>query len=359
MATEFQHRLADPERAEPSELTHSGARPRLGESHPQDAVAERVSRVTRNSVRPSAFGLPRISRSSIAPPVRDGSYAMPPSAPPAVESALANASMAQPVPARAQPTPASHPVPAVSPPRVSGTVRKATGRAIKTDIEELLPLSQAVKSLPRPPRLPIFDSMPPPPPRARRIPWISVTMLGTVLLASMVSLFHYRGLRDELSVEGAESGAGGRANGAPAGTPREVASTPSSLDPAQAVGRVERAFWGKPAQVREALLAEGNRALASSDERVAELLFARAHELDGDRSQSAHGLARVRLAQGDLEGAEGWLLTAIEGRPREPAYHALYADILERSGRTSEAQLERALARSLAHLSDRTRAQQK
>jgi len=99
--------------------------------------------------------------------------------------------------------------------------------------------------------------------------------------------------------------------------------------------------------VHQALLEEGERALAADDERLAETLFARARDFDGDDAQGAFGLARVRLAQGDLDGAEGWVLLAIRQRPRRAEYRALHAEILQRFGRGPEAQLERALARSM------------
>jgi tetratricopeptide (TPR) repeat protein len=213
----------------------------------------------------------------------------------------------------------------------------STAKSIKTDIEELLPISQ-VKSLPRPPRVPTFDSQPPPPPRARRFPWLSLGVFAMVLVASGITLWHYRGL----GPDGVD----------PRGAPHLVAQLSGD---SPAVARIERTFWGKPEQVRLALLEEADRALETNDERIAELLYARARELPGDRSLAAHGLARVRLAQGDLEGAEGWILSAIQEKPKNPGHHALYADVLMRQGRGSEAQLERALARSLAHFSQKTR----
>jgi thioredoxin-like negative regulator of GroEL len=118
-------------------------------------------------------------------------------------------------------------------------------------------------------------------------------------------------------------------------------STPTAAE------RVERAFWGQPKRVQQALLAEGERALLANDERLAETLFARARDFAGDEAQGAYGLARVRLAQGDLEGAQGWIGQAIKQWPRRAEYRALHAEILQRFGRGAEAQLERALARSL------------
>jgi hypothetical protein len=243
--------------------------------------------------------------------------------------------------------------------------------AVKTDIEELLPISQGVKSLPRPPRLPSFEATQQPAPAPRRFPWASLVVFAVVLAASLAPLFHYRveshqseparSLRAEASAvvrSGAQpilradaqpilrADARGGAS-APLLSAVKPASEPLTVSTPTAAERVERAFWGQPKRVQQALLAEGERALLANDERLAETLFARARDFAGDEAQGAYGLARVRLAQGDLEGAQGWIGQAIKQWPRRAEYRALHAEILQRFGRGAEAQLERALARSL------------
>jgi cytochrome c-type biogenesis protein CcmH/NrfG len=100
----------------------------------------------------------------------------------------------------------------------------------------------------------------------------------------------------------------------------------------------------KAAQEREqqlaSLVAAGNRALDTEAIPEAERLFGRVVELDQDNPRAAFGLARIRLLQGNLSGAEGWIQLALRKRPKRSAYHALYAEILTRLGRDDEAQDE-------------------
>ncbi len=278
-------------------------------------------------------------------------------------------------------------------------------RGFAADIEELLPLAQGVRSLPKPPRLPALDP-PAPSPLARRLPMASLGVFAVVIAASLTSLLSYRSAPHALLPRadarvGAPRLASGATDRAPSGAtggeraasrdlrgaleqastaaePQremrgvegisvpEAASAPAAKSPSEperpqsderdTIERNERRFSGQPERLREAILEEGPRALAAGKERLAEALFARAAELGGDRAPAAAGLAQVRLAQGDLEGAEGWLRTAIRARPRHAAYRLLYADLLERGGRGHEARVERARARSLAHLSREHRA---
>lgn len=89
------------------------------------------------------------------------------------------------------------------------------------------------------------------------------------------------------------------------------------------------------------LVAAGNRALDTGGVLDAERLFGRAIELDEYNSRAAFGLARIRLLQGNLAGAEGWIQLALRKRPKRRAYHALYAEILARMGRDADARDER------------------
>jgi Flp pilus assembly protein TadD len=97
----------------------------------------------------------------------------------------------------------------------------------------------------------------------------------------------------------------------------------------------------------ERLVGEAERALGRGEERLAETLLGRALKVDEKHPRAAFTLARMRFAQNNLEGAEGWVLVAIRGRPRVAEYHSLYADILARQGHSSHARRERAKARRL------------
>jgi tetratricopeptide (TPR) repeat protein len=91
-----------------------------------------------------------------------------------------------------------------------------------------------------------------------------------------------------------------------------------------------------------ALRMQGERALViRGNLREAEELFSRMLELEDGNARAAFGMARVRLAQGNLSGAEGWIQLAISKRPRRAPYHALYAEILIELGRGEEALEER------------------
>jgi tetratricopeptide (TPR) repeat protein len=113
--------------------------------------------------------------------------------------------------------------------------------------------------------------------------------------------------------------------------PRPADDAPAPVDPSQ-----ERA-----SQLL-ALRLQGERALViRQDLREAEELFSRMLELEDGNARAAFGMARVRLAQGNLSGAEGWIQLAISKRPRRAPYHALYAQILSQLGREDEALEER------------------
>lgn len=218
--------------------------------------------------------------------------------------------------------------------------------AIKTDIEQLLPISHGVRSLPRPPRMPNFDSAPQPVAATRRLPWASIAVFAVVMAGSVTTLVRYSDRTDSLPLAQAEP----TVLPSQEAVPRLVVAS-SAEHRRDAIRHIENAFAGDAARIGEALLDEAERALEADDERLAEALFARAYELEHDTGRATFGLARVRLAQGNLEGAEGWVQIAIRAYPRRAAYHALYASVLERWGRLHEAQLERSLARSLTNAS--------
>jgi hypothetical protein len=303
-----------------------------------------VGRVSRPSIRPSAFGLPRSSS-----PVPAGSPEKKrESVPPGISSGRAPAESI--------------------PPRVSQTLRKkrssARVPAVKTDIEELLPLSQGVKSLPRPPRVPTFETQQMPLASARRFPWASLAVFIVMLFASFAPLSRYRGERQDASALAAEqrnqrSSEDDDSSLSLADTRFDVSA--SALEPrqARAAMQIERALWGEPARVREALLQEAEHALQVGQLTLAASLFERGMDFDGDfdgdDARAEFGLARLRLALDDPDAAEVWALRAIHKRPRRLEYRALLAEILQRQGRGAEAQMERAVARALAHFARGTR----
>jgi hypothetical protein len=224
----------------------------------------------------------------------------------------------------------------------------------------LLPISQGVKSLPRPPRFPAIEAAPDGL-LTRRFPWSSLAVFAVMLAASATTIYRYSELHaprssSELPRESvALTASAPRAPASRTPAPSAIQTVGASADERDAVQRIAGGLWVEPTRMRETLLAEGERALEARDERLAELLFGRAFELDSRDARAEYGLARVRLAQGDLEGAEGWLLSAIAKQQREPSYRRLHADVLDARNRHAEAEIERALARSLANVSGATR----
>jgi hypothetical protein len=293
MATE-NRRLRDTR--EPSDPLQTGARTRLTDS---SAVVERgaleggtdgaraLARSSRPSIRPSAFGIPRQR----------------PSDPAAVTTVVE----------RPVVRPSSIPPTQSEPPRVSQTVRKKQQPerpAVKTDIEELLPLSQRVKSLPLPPKLPTFEAPQLPPPTTRRFPVMSLSIFAVVVGASLAPLARYRGERSA---------------SAPA---PQLAGIPevdwSSLAPLAHEPKVR----GQAA--RDRLLDEGERALDAGDVSAAESAFVQALAFGIEDPSAPFGLARVRLAQGDLQGARGWAETALRRRPEHARYRRFLDELRNR-----------------------------
>ncbi len=102
-----------------------------------------------------------------------------------------------------------------------------------------------------------------------------------------------------------------------------------------------------PAQASTYLVDHAVRARDSKQMTLAEMLLGRATELDDRNPNPAFALAQLRFEQGNYEGAEGWLANAIRLRPQRAEYHALYAQILTRLGRESEARDEQRQAQRL------------
>jgi hypothetical protein len=289
------------------------------------------SRGARDSVPPSRDSAPP-ARESVAPVVRESwpppavRDSRPPASPRQARRALAVASAAP------------------FPPPTHELVPRRQPTSHKTDIEQLLPISQAVKSLPRPPRLPQIET-PSDAHRPRRFPWASLTVFAVMLAASAASLLRYSEQRPD-APRAREAEVALTAAHAPLAS--KLVPSPASGHEREAVERITSGLWAEPERMREALLAEGERALQGDDDRLAEALFGRALELSEADARAEFGLARVRLAQSDFEGAEGWVMAAIAKQPRAADYRALHGALLQRRGRHAEAELELALARSLA-----------
>lgn len=308
MATEFRSRLRDPGRAQSASM-QAGARHELTETlavperDPVDMNAPTVSKSCRPSIRPSAFGIPRI------PPARG-------SDPSEITTAVERVSSPSRPPAAhgpSAPSETSSEASGESPPAVSQVLRKRAlppRPAIKTDIEELLPISQGVKSLPLPPKFPTADTPPLATSTTRRFPWMSLSIFAVVIAASLISLARYSGERTQ-------TGAVREPIRAEVDWPTPRARDWDSPSWSESVGR------------SDTLLDDGDHALAAGDPRSAQEAFVLAL---GD-ARAALGLARVRLAQGDLAGARGWAESAWRRKPDEPRYR-VFLEQLAKSPRT-------------------------
>lgn len=288
MATENRRRFR-----EQSDPLLKGARKRLSDSAlvldraSHESLRPRPStRPGRPSIRPSAFGIPRR-----------------PSSDPAIVTTVVER-VGSPMRSSSIPAPPSEP------PRVSQTLRKKepATQAVTTDIEELLPISQGVKSLPRPPKLPTFEAPALPAPATRRFPWMSLSIFAVVIGASLAPLVRYRGERTVAVATHRLM------------TAREVdwgalAPFPSSEHTSSAP-----AEWAVP---RTALLEEGDQALGRGELRVAERAFVDALASAHEDPSASFGLARVRLAQGDLVGALAWARAALRRRPLDARYRSI------------------------------------
>ena len=241
--------------------------------------------------------------------------------------------------------------------------------SFKADVEELLPLPDATQSLPRIPLAAVFPLGTELEKKAEGRSLFQVLAFALVLLASALPVLRYTGvlggnppappsqhappaasaaMLPSTSAPTREPEAA--ANAAPAlpAAPAPVRSEAPAVDPVTAeVTRIEATLPSSPDDAADALVAASLHALDRGEERLAETLLARALKLDDQNPRAAYALARIRLTQNNLEGAEGWVLAALRLRPRRAEYHALYADILAKQGHASHAKRERRKARSL------------
>jgi hypothetical protein len=361
-----------PEHQSDSELaseltpTHSEARVRRpGVSVPSDRPEGRIS------VRPTPtpFGRPR-----------------PGSAHPAVQTAAGLGPANTPRPGSVPPAslPAPKPPASFAPPATSETKSKPALPAqpdFRAEGEELVPLPDVTQSLPSIPlaaMLPLRELAAPAESGGRTL--LQIGAFAIVLAASVVSVLRYAGVLGvsaaPVSAEASSASplvmaiepaapplprtavaapvaraalpaAAGRLAGdepAPAAEPAPVAQDPVTAE----VERIVASLAGLPAGRADALVDAADRALGRGEERLAETLLGRALKIDEKHPRAAYTLARVRFAQNNLEGAEGWVLVAIRARPRVVEYHSLYADILAKQGHSSHARRERHKARNLA-----------
>jgi hypothetical protein len=273
-------------------------------------------RPTRVSVRPSAFGPPRPSSRPPEPPA-SGEAELPAQGEASTPTGSVSQVSLPPPPRAARPT------------SVEELAREeADERDPLTNSQFATRLSQlpAVE----PARVPGSGSG-----RARR-PWLSIVIFGGMLSLSAVSLLRFLNSADEDATPPPGSQASeGAATAQPQAAPRSVASPAAPAEIS-----VEGSAEAKQ-QTIMALVAEANRVLDAGDAPQAERMFGQVVAIDEDNPRAAYGLSRIRLLQGNLSGAEGWIQLAIRKRPRRAAYHAHYAAILERLGNHDEAHVER------------------
>ncbi|MFT3923698.1 MAG: tetratricopeptide repeat protein [Myxococcales bacterium] len=233
---------------------------------------------------------------------------------------------------------------------IASSENPATFRA---DLEDLLPFVSAKHSVP--PTLPALPEKPAPRPQDLKRNRISVAIFGAMLLASVVPLARYLG-----SAKPSEPSKASSTTSDLVGTLPELAADvpPSNAAPSlaeklpadpmlEALAQAESNLPADPVAAADQLMNLGLKALANGDERFAEALLGRALKRDDDNPRAYFALAKIRMSQGNLQGAEGWVVSALHKRPRRAEYHALYATVLEAMGRTEEAAKARARAEEL------------
>jgi tetratricopeptide (TPR) repeat protein len=258
--------------------------------------------------------------------------------------------------------------------------------SFRADLEELLPFVHTKSSVP--PTLPALTVRAAPRVQDPRRTRVSLAIFGAMLAASVLPLARYALVKSEPDVLAHPM----RATAHPATSqpsPRAIAVDPVSKSVAEpveteqeegqviagapvqplsarapegtlrlpmglpadpmleALTQVEKDLPADPVVAADLLLAEGLKALAKGDQRFAEALLGRALKRDDDNPRAYFALARIRLSQGNLQGAEGWIVSAIHKRPRRPEYHELYANVLDGLGRSQEARAARERALEL------------
>jgi hypothetical protein len=207
--------------------------------------------------------------------------------------------------------------------------------------------AQAVKASAAPP-----SSAPAVGARIVRRPWLSLLLFGGMVALSVVPLLRYAQSAETNAAPSQREPARAAtlSIGAPAAEPQpslagartralrpmSAATEPATIDSKPVALDRERAI--------ATALSEGTHALDGGDISLAERMFGQVIELAEDNPHAAYGLARIRLRQNNLAGAEGWIQSALRRRPRRAAYHQLYAEVLTRMGRITEARQEQSRA---------------
>jgi len=242
---------------------------------------------------------------------------------------------------------------------IASSQAPATFRA---DLEDLLPFVSAKNSVP--PTLPALPEKPASRPIDPKRNRLSVAIFGAMLLASALPLARYLRSEKPAAPQVAHANPGEVSPLADVGPaadplPSTDALAPPSAPPValpdklpadpmlEALAQAETDLPADPAAAADHLMNLGLKALASGDERYAEALLGRALKRDDDNPRAYFALAKIRLSQGNLQGAEGWIVSALHKRPRRAEYHALYATVLDALGRPEEAAQARARAQEL------------
>lgn len=350
------------------EPTFSEARPRLPSPERTNATADADTKVERRaSVRPSAFGVPRksealasVSTSDVAPAPSSATASLSPHERVLEAARLLDA--LDPALLEGEASLYTHevhePVQRLANQRARGVehlVERAAVEAREQDPAQVVskasapPIPAALPASARPASaaLPVAaSSTPKMSARLVRRPWLSLLLFGGMIALSVVPLLRYAQSAEDspararaeparsasLSVSSVPQRSPelrSQASVSVATGPATTDSTPAALDREQAIA---------------AALSEGTRALDNGDIGLAERMFGQVIELAEDNAHAAYGLARIRLRQNNLAGAEGWIQSALRKRPRRAAYHQLYAEVLARMGRITEARDEQARA---------------
>jgi Flp pilus assembly protein TadD len=130
-----------------------------------------------------------------------------------------------------------------------------------------------------------------------------------------------------------------------------TAPPPEALRPPSLAERMNEMLTSMPKNADAAsdyLFERATRAEREGDTAFAEALLGHAFELDEKNPHPAFAMARIRFAQGNLSGAEGWVARAVQLRPRRAEYRRLYAKILDALGRPRQAQHEERRASELS-----------
>jgi tetratricopeptide (TPR) repeat protein len=182
-------------------------------------------------------------------------------------------------------------------------------------------------------------------------PLLSIVAFAIMVSAASAPLLRYLGLFDALPAVRAQTAGHVSTSAAPAASafaPSPIpAKTAHEVRVAQ-LAELDRTLPKDPKAAALLLMKAANERRAAGDVVLAELMLARALEHDEESPELAFAFAEVRKAQGNLEGAEGWVLKALRVQPRNAAYRTFYAQLLSSLGKPREAARELRRAKALA-----------